>query len=197
MWRCCGSPAIQDDGARGWACALRLELWTELESQLQRAVKVSAKSKHVKCKMDLERCLFWDPPATACRAPRSSRRRARSRPPPRKGLLEDDQVVDDALLHPPQHVLSSQGSWKLTLLRPLVRWRRSVSTSVLEFLYLGAVPLGVKEAGLVRSCRMGPPVSQHGLHLLPDPLRHLLLREVRRVPRAPPSSFTGSQSLRL
>ena len=34
---------------------------TELESQLQRAVKVSAKGKHVKCKMDLERCLFWDP----------------------------------------------------------------------------------------------------------------------------------------
>ena len=33
----------------------------ELESQLQRAVKVSAKGKHVKCKMDLERCLFWDP----------------------------------------------------------------------------------------------------------------------------------------
>ena len=31
----------------------------ELESQLQRAVKVS-KGKHVKCKMDLERCLFWD-----------------------------------------------------------------------------------------------------------------------------------------
>ena len=26
------------------------------------------------------------------------------------------------------------GSWKLTLLRPLMRWRRSVSTSVLEFL---------------------------------------------------------------
>ena len=34
---------------------------SELESQLQRAVKVSAKGKHVKCKMDLERCLFWDP----------------------------------------------------------------------------------------------------------------------------------------
>ena len=34
---------------------------TELESQLQRAVKVSAKGKRVKCKMDLERCLFWDP----------------------------------------------------------------------------------------------------------------------------------------
>ena len=33
---------------------------TELESQLQRAVKVSAKGKHVKRKMDLERCLFWD-----------------------------------------------------------------------------------------------------------------------------------------
>ena len=31
---------------------------TELESQLQRAVKVIAKGKRVKCKMDLERCLF-------------------------------------------------------------------------------------------------------------------------------------------
>ena len=44
---------------------------TELESQLQRAVKVSAKGKHVKCKT-------WSAasstrPATACRAPRSSR----------------------------------------------------------------------------------------------------------------------------
>ena len=34
---------------------------TKLESQLQRAVKVSAKGKHVKCKMDLEHSLFWDP----------------------------------------------------------------------------------------------------------------------------------------
>ena len=44
----------------------------ELESQLQRAVKVSAKGKHVKRKVDLERCLFWDS-AGACCAPRSSR----------------------------------------------------------------------------------------------------------------------------
>ena len=84
---------FQDDGAKRvgvcFASNTDLELWTEEveqgvidnmivfqkpspESQLQRAVKVSAKGKHVKCKMDLERCLFWDP-ATACRAPRSSR----------------------------------------------------------------------------------------------------------------------------
>ena len=44
---------------------------TELESQLQRAVKVSAEGKHVKCKMDLERCLFWDPGNRA--APRGVR----------------------------------------------------------------------------------------------------------------------------
>ena len=31
---------------------------TELESQLQRAVKVSAKGKHVKSKIDLERCIL-------------------------------------------------------------------------------------------------------------------------------------------
>ena len=52
---------------------------TELESQLQRAVKVSAKGKHVKCKMDLERCLFWDPAAN--RVPRPAefaRRRGRA-----------------------------------------------------------------------------------------------------------------------
>ena len=41
-----------------------------------------------------------------------------------------------------------------------MRWRRSVSTS---------------QDGAAR--------IQRGLHLLPDPLRHLLLREVRRVPR--------------
>ena len=80
---------FQDDGAKRvgvcFASNTDLELWTdgveqaviddmiifqkpfpgatrtELESQLQRAVKVSAKGKHVKCKVDLER------------APRSSR----------------------------------------------------------------------------------------------------------------------------
>ena len=48
---------------------------TELESQLQRAVKVSAKGKHVKCKMDLERCLFWEPRAAprGVRAPQGPR----------------------------------------------------------------------------------------------------------------------------
>ena len=74
---------FQDDGAKRvgvcFASNTDLELWTEeveqgvidnmivfqkpfpgaarteLESQLQRAVKVSAKGKHVKCKMDLER----------------------------------------------------------------------------------------------------------------------------------------------
>ena len=52
---------------------------TQLESQLQRAVKVSAKGKHVKCKMDLERCLFWD--TAGNRAPRPAefvRRRGRA-----------------------------------------------------------------------------------------------------------------------
>ena len=52
---------------------------TELESQLQRAVKVSAKGKHVKCKMDLERCLFWD--SAGNRVPRPAefaRRRGRA-----------------------------------------------------------------------------------------------------------------------
>ena len=52
---------------------------TELESQLQRAVKVSAKGKHVKCKVDLERCLFWD--SAGNRAPRPAefvRRRGRA-----------------------------------------------------------------------------------------------------------------------
>ena len=32
---------------------------------------------------------------------------------------------------------------------------------------------------------MGPPGSSEASTLLPDPLRHLLLREVRRVPRCP------------
>ena len=85
---------FQDDGAKRvgvcFASNTDLELWTdgveqaviddmiifqkpfpgatrtELESQLQRAVKVSAKGKHVKCKVDLERCLF-------CAAPRGVR----------------------------------------------------------------------------------------------------------------------------
>ena len=85
---------LQDDGAKRvgvcFATNTDLELWTEeveqgvidnmiifqkpfpgaarteLESQLQRAVKVSAKGKHVKCKIDL-----GTRPATACRTPRS------------------------------------------------------------------------------------------------------------------------------
>ena len=88
---------FQDDGAKRvgvcFASNTDLELWTdgveqaviddmiicqkpfpgvtrtELESQLQRAVKVSAKGKHVKCKVDLERCHS----AGNRRAPRSSR----------------------------------------------------------------------------------------------------------------------------
>ena len=98
---------FQDDGAKRvgvcFASNTNLELWTEeveqgvidnmiifqkpfpgaarteLESQLQRAVKVSAKGKHVKCKMDLERCVFWDPAGN--RVPRSAefvRRRGRA-----------------------------------------------------------------------------------------------------------------------
>ena len=87
---------FQDDGAKRvgvcFASNTDLELWTEeveqgvidnmivfqkpfpgaarteLESQLQRAVKVSAKGKHVKCKMDLERCLFWGPAGNRGRA---------------------------------------------------------------------------------------------------------------------------------
>ena len=98
---------FQDDGAKRvgvcFASNTDLELWTEeveqgvidnmivfqkpfpgaarteLESQLQRAVKVSAKGKHVKCKMDLERCLFSDPAGN--RVPRPAefaRRRGRA-----------------------------------------------------------------------------------------------------------------------
>ena len=63
---------------------------TELESQLQRAVKVSAKGKHVKCKMDLERCLFWDPAGK--RVPRGGPAR-----------VADGQAVGRALRGAPPH----------------------------------------------------------------------------------------------
>ena len=33
---------------------------TELEAQLQSAVKVSPKGQHVKAKINLERCVYWD-----------------------------------------------------------------------------------------------------------------------------------------
>ena len=102
-----GARQLQDDGAKRvgvcFASNTDLELWTdgveqaviddmiifqkpfpgvtctELESQLQRAVKVSAKGKHVKCKVDLERCLFWD--SAGNRVPRPAefaRRRGRA-----------------------------------------------------------------------------------------------------------------------
>ena len=61
---------------------------TELESQLQRAVKVSAKGKHVKCKIDLERCLFWD------QGPRAGGGPAR---------VADGQAVGRALRGAPPH----------------------------------------------------------------------------------------------
>ena len=93
---------FQDDGAKRVGVCTDLGAWTdgveqavvddmiifqkpfpgvtraELESQLQRAVKVS-KGKHVKCKVDLERCLFWDPAGN--RVPRPAefaRRRGRA-----------------------------------------------------------------------------------------------------------------------
>ena len=97
---------FQDDGAKRvgvcFASNTDLELWTEeveqgvidnmivfqkpflgaarteLESQLQRAVKVSAKGKHVKCKMDLERCLSGTPPATVPRPAEFAHRRGRA-----------------------------------------------------------------------------------------------------------------------
>ena len=48
------------------------------------------------------------------------------------------------------------------------------------------VPLRVKEVGLVQELQDGAARVQRGLHLLlPDPLRHLLLREVCWVPRCP------------
>ena len=77
-WKCCGSPGRRgQEGGRVLCEQHRPGVWTdgveqgvidnmivfqkpflgaartELESQLQRAVKVSAKGKHVKCKMDL------------------------------------------------------------------------------------------------------------------------------------------------
>ena len=126
---------------------------TELESQLQRAVKVSAKGKHVKCKMDLERCLFWDPAGNRVPRPRGVRAPQGPRACGGPARVADGQAVGRALRGAPPHagapggavlpVLGLQqlgargprgGSWKLTLLRPLMRWRRSVSTSVLEFL---------------------------------------------------------------
>ena len=72
------------------------EALSKLESQLQRAVKVSAKGKHVKCKMDLERCLFWDPAGN--RVPRPAefaRRRARALVEVRR--VADGQAVGRAL----------------------------------------------------------------------------------------------------
>ena len=80
---------------------------TELESQLQRAVKVSAKGKHVKCKMGLERCLFWDPAGN--RAPRPAefaRRRGRA-------LVEArhiSQAVGRALRGAPPHAGAPGGA---------------------------------------------------------------------------------------
>ena len=98
---------FQDDGAKRvgvcFASNTDLELWTdgveqaviddmiifqkpfpgvtrtELESQLQRTVKVSAKGKHVKCKVDLERCLFWDSAGNRVPRPAEFARRVEAR----------------------------------------------------------------------------------------------------------------------
>ena len=98
--RCCGSPATsRTTGPKGGVCFASntdLELWRHRQhdhlpealsgghphrakSQLQHAVKVSAKGKHVKCKMDLERCLFIGPG----RQPRAAPRGVRAPPQPR------------------------------------------------------------------------------------------------------------------
>ena len=122
---------FQDDGAKRvgvcFASNTDLELWaeeveqgvvdnmivfqkpfpgaarTELESQLQRAVKVSAKGKHVKCKMDLERCLFLGPG----RQPRAAPRGVRASQGPRAcggpARVADGQAVGRALRGAPPH----------------------------------------------------------------------------------------------
>ena len=129
---------FQDDGAKRvgvcFASNTDLELWTEeveqgvvdnmivfqkpfpgaaraeLESQLQRAVKVSAKGKRVKCKMDLERCLFCDPAGN--RVPRP----AKFVPPqgPRAcggpARVADGQAVGRALRGAPPHAGAPGGA---------------------------------------------------------------------------------------
>ena len=121
---------FQDDGAKRvgvcFASNTDLELWTdgveqgvidnmivfqntELESQLQRAVKVSAKGKHVKCKMDLERCLFWDG-----RQPRAAPHGVRAPQGPRAcggpARVADGQAVGRALQGAPPHAGAAGGA---------------------------------------------------------------------------------------
>ena len=121
---------FQDDGGVYFASNTDLELWTEeveqgvidnmivfqkpfpgaarteLESQLQRAVKVSAKGKHVKCKMDLERCLFWDPAGN--RAPRPAELGPRACGGPAR--VADGQAVGRALRGAPPHAGAPGGA---------------------------------------------------------------------------------------
>ena len=126
---------FQDDGAKRvgvcFASNTDLELWTEeveqgvidnmiifqkpfpgaarteLESQLQRAVKVSAKGKHVKRKMDFERCLFWDPAGNrALRPAEFARRRGRGGP----ARVADGQAVGRALRGAPPHAGAPGGA---------------------------------------------------------------------------------------
>ena len=84
-----------------------------------------------------------------------------------------------------------------------MRWRRSVSTSVLEFLIaraLGAdhpVPLGVEEVGLVRELQDGAArVSSEASTCCLTRCATCSSVRCAGCLVAPPSSFTGSQSLR-
>ena len=55
-------------------------------------------------------------------------------------------------------------------------------------------PVPLQEAGLVRELQdRGPWIAQRSLDLLFDPLRHLLLRQVRGVPRHGPAQLVHGQ----
>ena len=55
------------------------------------------------------------------------------------------------------------------------------------------VPLRVEEVGLVQELQDGAARVERGLHLFFHPLRHLLLCEVRRVPRHGPAQLVHRQ----
>ena len=84
-----------------------------------------------------------------------------------------------------QHVLLAE-----QLEAHAMRWRRSVSPSGVPVVPCDTqCPQGQGSRSCPRAAGWGRQV-QRGLHLLSNPLRHLLRKVV-----APPSSFTGSQSL--
>ena len=139
-------------------------------------------SRLVGCALSLSVFSLWQSPHSACRVCALPAKATWSSSSPRRRCRGASTLSCRAAC--PQRLCStssSQGSWKLTLLRPLMRWRRRLRAD-------HPVSLRVKEVGLVRELKASTCCFTRCATCSSVRCAGCLVM--------PPSSFTGSQSLR-